>query len=403
MKKVQEALIFLGYDIPLNEADGSFGQSTKEALLEFQSYYKLNQTGLLDGVTISTLKDLINEIKQQLIQKGFNLGDKGSNFIQAIKDFQKSKKLPITGKADKVTLSYLELFTKRKSDFFSIIGNIYNSFIDLIVGKTKLLSICNNILKSFPIFPKINVEIKILDKSYILYSDNDITITAVVKLGIQSETDEPSYIFKNSICVDVGTGNCTFSFSNIIDDTIKGLMLHFEELKDKNLSDILEEAIIKEITKQNNNDIKVFNIKEKIGESIINGSLDITFKENLIEYEFKIAKNDDLKTYYGTFKIIIKLNGNMGQLMQNEITYYKKRKGENYSINNISIEVIGLTILEIFSMIPLIDLDKTKLFIKYFKIKNEVQIKNIVENIFSDLIPNSKVKFNIININNNNS
>jgi len=77
MKKVQEALIFLGYNIPLNEADGSFGQSTKEALLEFQSYYKLNQTGLLDGVTISTLKDLINEIKQQLIQKGFNLGDKG--------------------------------------------------------------------------------------------------------------------------------------------------------------------------------------------------------------------------------------------------------------------------------------------------------------------------------------
>ena len=279
MKKVQEALIFLGYDIPLNEADGSFGQSTKEALLEFQSYYKLNQTGLLDGVTISTLKDLINEIKQQLIQKGFNLGDKGSNFIQAIKDFQKSKKLPITGKADKVTLSYLELFTKRKSDFFSIIGNIYNSFIDLIVGKTKLLSICNNILKSFPIFPKINVEIKILDKSYILYSDNDITITAVVKLGIKSETDDPAYIFKNSICVDVGTGNCTFSFSNIIDDTIKGLMLHIEELKDKNLSDILEQAIIKEITEQNNNDIKAFNIKEKIGESIINGSLNITFKE----------------------------------------------------------------------------------------------------------------------------
>ena len=279
MKKVQEALIFLGYNIPLNEADGSFGQSTKEALLEFQSYYKLNQTGLLDGVTISILKDLINEIKQQLIQKGFNLGDKGSNFIQAIKDFQKSKNLPITGKADKVTLGYLELFTKRKSDFLSFISNIYNSFIDLIVGKTKLLSICNNILKLFPIFPKINVEINILDKSYILYSDNDITITAVVKLGIQSETDEPSYIFKNSICVDVGTGNCSFSFSNIIDDTIKGLMLHFEELKDKNLSDILEEAIIKEITEKNNNDIKVFNIKEKIGESIINGSLNITFKE----------------------------------------------------------------------------------------------------------------------------
>ena len=173
----------------------------------------------------------------------------------------------------------MELFTKRKSDFLSFISNIYNSFIDLIVGKTKLLSICNNILKLFPIFPKINVEINILDKSYILYSDNDITITAVVKLGIQSETDEPSYIFKNSICVDVGTGNCSFSFSNIIDDTIKGLMLHFEELKDKNLSDILEEAIIKEITEQNNNDIKVFNIKEKIGESIINGSLNITFKE----------------------------------------------------------------------------------------------------------------------------
>ena len=196
MKKVQEALIFLGYNIPLNEADGSFGQSTKEALLEFQSYYKLNQTGLLDEVTISTLKDLINEIKQQLIQKGFNLGDKGANFIQAIKDFQKSKNLPINGKADKVTLSHLELFTKKKSDFLLFISNIYNSFIDLIVGKTKLLLICNNILKSFPIFLKINVEIKILDKSYILYSDNDITITAVVKLGIQSETDEPSYIFK---------------------------------------------------------------------------------------------------------------------------------------------------------------------------------------------------------------
>ena len=62
IRNIQNALYTLGYNIGSSGADGIFGQNTRNSIIKFQSDHGLEQNGLIDLLTIITIKREIQEI-----------------------------------------------------------------------------------------------------------------------------------------------------------------------------------------------------------------------------------------------------------------------------------------------------------------------------------------------------
>lgn len=61
-------------------------------------------------------------------------------------------------------------------------------------------------------------------------------------------------------------------------------------------------------------DIELF--KEKVGKSIVNGSVAIKFEFGKLIYEFDVAKKDDISKLYGTLTITLELDFDLNKAVE---------------------------------------------------------------------------------------
>ena len=73
-----------------------------------------------------------------------------------------------------------------------------------------------------------------------------------------------------------------------------------------NFMEITLQSSLSSFISQIKKEIELF--KEKVGNSIINGSVAIKIEFGKLIYEFDIAKNDDLSKLYGTLTITLELD-----------------------------------------------------------------------------------------------
>lgn len=98
--KIQYTLHILGYNP--NGFDGNFGSGTESAVKQYQSYYDLNQTGIVTDVLWTRMVRDIKPIRAQLSRKGFlhdGIGIPGGDakVYAAVKSFQSSVGLTMDG------------------------------------------------------------------------------------------------------------------------------------------------------------------------------------------------------------------------------------------------------------------------------------------------------------------
>lgn len=136
VKKMQKALLERGYDLGDYGADGDFGQSTYEALKEFQAYHNLEVDGEYGPASRAILEKPFNRdylqsgdsgesvrtLQLLLLKAGYSVGsagadgDFGSGTEAAIKEFQTKVGLNATGKYDSTTKQKLnDVVTKIES------------------------------------------------------------------------------------------------------------------------------------------------------------------------------------------------------------------------------------------------------------------------------------------------
>jgi len=144
VKEIQEDLIELGYSVGKYGADGSYGPSTKSAILKFQKDNKLSIDGIAGTNTRAKIEELLEKAKKKsyynrgdkgeeiknlqsnLIELGYNLGkykDDGSYgpaTVNAVKKFQKENKLKQDGIAGKNTLNKISVELKKKYPVYRV-------------------------------------------------------------------------------------------------------------------------------------------------------------------------------------------------------------------------------------------------------------------------------------------
>ena len=123
VKKMQQALLSRGYDLGDYGADGDFGQSTYEALKEFQAYHNLEVDGEYGPASRAILEkpfnrdylqsgdsgEAVRTMQLLLLKAGYSVGsagadgDFGSGSETALKKFQTDAGLNATGKYDSTT------------------------------------------------------------------------------------------------------------------------------------------------------------------------------------------------------------------------------------------------------------------------------------------------------------
>lgn len=137
VKQLQNALIAAGVTLT-GGVDGIFGPATSNGLRQFQASQGINQSGLVDAATIAALASpkpavtnststegfavygevgpRVTTLQNALIAAGFTVrggadGDFGVNTTTAVMDFQRAKKLNVTGKVNAETATALGLIT----------------------------------------------------------------------------------------------------------------------------------------------------------------------------------------------------------------------------------------------------------------------------------------------------
>ena len=123
VKKMQQALLSRGYDLGDYGADGDFGESTYEALKEFQAYHNLEVDGEYGPASRAILEKPFNRDYLQsgdsgesvrtmqllLLKAGYSVGsagadgDFGAGSEAALKKYQADAGLTVTGKYDNTT------------------------------------------------------------------------------------------------------------------------------------------------------------------------------------------------------------------------------------------------------------------------------------------------------------
>ncbi|WP_022793455.1 peptidoglycan-binding protein [Marinococcus halotolerans] len=141
VEEMQTSLNALGYNAK-EDPDGSFDDSTEEALQKFQTEQGIPATGIYDSVTEETLEELAAEsfpspfehelqegdagddvqlLKQHLTAAGFetNSGDSfDSDMTARVEEYQEEQELAVTGTADAATLTSLLEMESKTYDFY---------------------------------------------------------------------------------------------------------------------------------------------------------------------------------------------------------------------------------------------------------------------------------------------
>lgn len=193
---LQISLISLGYSIGSYGIDGHFGGGTENAVFKFQANNGLKEDGKVGNDTWNAIKEKIKPIQEKLIQKGYNVGGCGADGIygnstkEAVKNYQRDNGLSVDGIAGSVTQNSLfnstdHIFNLASNPvLFNFIGNYYkkkkeeeqtNLMIKnlsyFIVQKIKneneeFFGICNKITSNVFNFLKIEAKITSYDVSY---------------------------------------------------------------------------------------------------------------------------------------------------------------------------------------------------------------------------------------------
>lgn len=112
VRYLQQALIGLGY--LTGTADGIYGAKTVEAVRSYQRAYDLGADGTAGKKTLTSIKNNVVALQNELLRKGFDPngvdGVFGGGTKSAVKAYQKSVGLSDTGVADAATLKKLTGF-----------------------------------------------------------------------------------------------------------------------------------------------------------------------------------------------------------------------------------------------------------------------------------------------------
>ena len=98
---LQMSLVSLGYSIGSYGIDGNFGQSTENAVLDFQADNGLEEDGKVGNDTWEAIKDNIILIQEKMIEKGYDVGScwadgtYGYSTVEAEKKFQRNNGLNV--------------------------------------------------------------------------------------------------------------------------------------------------------------------------------------------------------------------------------------------------------------------------------------------------------------------
>lgn len=303
------SLVSLGYSIGSYGIDGNFGQSTENAVLDFQADNGLEEDGKVGNDTWEAIKDNIKPIQEKLIEKGYDVGSCGADGIygystvEAVKKFQRNNGLNVDGIAGPNTQDVLFSSPNLQINpiLFNIATNFFNKqkekeqtnnfdfnkidltkFILLRLQKEKdeFLEICNKITSNVFNFLKIDVKITTLDLTYTC-KVGFLKVTLNAKSGGDFKFEGDKYIFKNS------------SLSKT-----EGFIL--------NTLDFIADKIGLVFVPQIKTNIETF--KQKVGEAIVNGSVTIKLEFPKLVYEFQVAKKDDFSNLYGTLTIAVEFD-----------------------------------------------------------------------------------------------
>lgn len=121
VKALQRQLTWLG--LYPGDVDGRYGPLTTEAVRAFQQVRGLPADGIANGATLAALRagtpdrpfsgrvQRVKELQRELTLRGFEPGEidgrYGARTTDAVKRFQRSRKLPDDGVADRATLDAL--------------------------------------------------------------------------------------------------------------------------------------------------------------------------------------------------------------------------------------------------------------------------------------------------------
>lgn len=175
-------------------------------------------------------------------------------------------------------------FDVNKIDFMAV----YNFAKKAKADNDKFFDICNNIIHEvFDTF-KIDININSYNETY-TFKTGIIKITINAKSGGNFSFNKDQFVFENSEYKKT-----------------EGTLMNFMEIT---LQSSLS-SFISQIKKE----IELF--KEKVGNSIINGSVAIKIEFGKLIYEFDIAKNDDLSKLYGTLTITLELDFDLNKKVE---------------------------------------------------------------------------------------
>ena len=163
---------------------------------------------------------------------------------------------------------------------------LYNYCKNVKTNNENFFRICNDIIKNVFDNLKIDANITFYNKTFTIKAGN-IKVTINATSGGKFSFDKEQYIFKNSEYIK------TEGFFMYLIDKFLGNSGGF-------------------MIPQIRNNIEMF--KQKVGKSIINGSVAMKIEFFKLIYEFDIAKNDDLSELYGTLTITLELDFDLNKI-----------------------------------------------------------------------------------------
>ena len=280
-------------------ADGIYGDSTKEAVKKFQRDHGLSADGIAGPDTQDSLFS-----SQTNYDNIFN-PNINPIMLNVLGDYYKKKKEE----------EQRNLFLNHITNF--IAQNIQKE-------NEEFFEICNKISSNVFDFLKIEAKITSYDVSYTC-KVGFLKVTLNAKSGGEFKYEGDKYIFKNS------------SLSKT-----EGFLL--------NTFDFIADKIGIVFVPQNKTNIETF--KQKVGESIVNGSVTIKFEFPKLIYEFQIAKKDDLTKLYGTLILSIEFDFDLFKVAEKVSDKVMKTLGaingliiNNYQMVAIIIIVIAVIIV----------------------------------------------------------
>ena len=190
--------------------------------------------------------------------------------------------------------------------------------------REKFFSICNDIIKNVFSSLKIDISITSYDKTYTFKTGN-IKVSINAQGGGNFSFNKQQYVFKNS------------EYSKT-----EGFLLELLDVIIKS-----SKLIFMPQLKQN---IEIF--KQKVGQSILNGSVAIGIEFGKLIYEFDISKDDDLDKLYGSLTITLELDFDLnkaaekvGQELSNIL------RNAQINITQEQLKIIGVAIIGILYII----------------------------------------------------